>query len=181
MAASPEPAAEAAPPAADPTPPPFVPPPPPPSGPVGELAKNSVFAELLGPGVAYSLNYERIVGNAVGIRVGVSGWGGSTRDSSSMVVTVPVMISFLGIRDTKNIFEVGGGGVFLYSGNAHDNVSVVTVAGSGGIAALYAGYRLHPVDKIGFQFRAGLGIQAMFVNDQSLIYPWPYLSFGAGF
>lgn len=158
-----------------------MPPPPPPSGPVGELAKNSVFAELLGPGVAYSLNYERIVGNAVGLRVGLSGWGGTNQTNSSMVVTVPVMISFLGIRDTKNVFEVGGGGVFLYSGTQDNSVNVVSFSGTGGIAALYGGYRLHPVDKVGFQFRVGFGIQAMFINNQSIIYPWPYLSFGAGF
>src|SRR5690606_14632670 len=91
-AAEPAPVATTPPPAEEPPPPsPSVPPPPPPSGPVGELARNSVFAELMGPGVAYSLSYERIVGNAVGLRVGLSGWGGTNQTNSSMVVTVPVM------------------------------------------------------------------------------------------
>lgn len=160
---------------------PFTPAPEPPQG---TMAKNGVFIELLGPGLLYSLNYERIIGDAVSVRLGVSGWGsGSSQmnDTSSIAVAVPVTISYVGIRDRQHGFEVGGGGSFLYGGSTNSGASAVSVAGTGGLATLFGGYRLHPVGKTGFQFRGGLGIQAMFINGSSLIYPWPYLSLGAGF
>lgn len=148
----------------------------------GSLAPNGVYIELLGPGLLYSLNYERIIGDKVSLRLGVSGWGGSSNDGiSTLAVAVPMTISYVGIRDRQHGFEVGGGGSVLYGGSASGGVSVGSIAGTGGLATLFGGYRLHPVDKMGFQLRVGLGIQAMFINNQSLIYPWPYLSLGAGF
>lgn len=35
---------------------------------------NRLYGEILGPGLIYSLNYERQVGGPIALRVGVSGW-----------------------------------------------------------------------------------------------------------
>jgi hypothetical protein len=144
------------------------------------LARNSTFVEGLGPAMIYSLNYERLFGE-VGIRIGVGGVGSSNQYNSNIMVAVPITISYLGIRDRKNIFEIGGGGSIVYGSSSNNSVNVVSATGTGGLVTLYGGYRLHPVDKVGFQFRVGLGVQALFVAGQTIIYPWPYLSLGAGF
>jgi hypothetical protein len=160
-------------------------------------APNSVYAEGLGPAIAYSINYERLVVDQVGIRVGfsylsLSANANASAQSSSASATYlffPITASYIGLRSGKHSLELGGGATLLYlSGSA--NAAGVSASGAGIVpfGILMVGYRFHPVDHAGFQFRIGfnaligegLGLQNPDPSKLGFI-PWPYLSLGASF
>src|SRR5262252_9325479 len=66
--------------------------------PTASPAPNSVYAEGLGAGLAYSLNYERLVLDNLGIRAGFGYWGtsasatvnGQTAGASASFLTIPI-------------------------------------------------------------------------------------------
>lgn len=150
------------------------------------MAKNAVYLEGLGPGIFYSLNYERIIADVIAPRVGfsvlsVSASSGNSTASASQF-TIPITVSYVGLRQGMHGFEAGGGATFIFAtGNA---VSAGTTSSNSSYATGatgFAGYRLHPVDGVGFQFRVGLGIQAIFAGNATVVLPWPYLSVGGAF
>jgi hypothetical protein len=158
-------------------------------------APNSVFAEGLGAGLAYSINYERRVIDDLGIRVGfsylsVSATAGAA-ESSGAFVTFPVTVSYLGVRGGKHALEVGGGGTLAYAAVSGSAFASSSSEGVGGYGTLFLGYRLHPVDRAGFQFRIGamaligpgLNVFGDTVEERQGVgvLPWGYISFGAGF
>ena len=74
-------------------------------------AQNSIYLELGGSGVIYSMNYERMV-SKIGVRAGFSylsvtgaGSGGSAKVSAT---GIPLTMSYLGIGH-NNKLELGGG------------------------------------------------------------------------
>jgi hypothetical protein len=181
------------------------PPPPPSAAPVlvpiaqteGVRAPNSVYAEGLGAGLLYSINYERLVTEDIGVRAGFGYWsvsssassGGTTATSSASALTIPITVSYLGVRGRKSALEVGGGLTVLHlsgqssgfgvSSNGSDTTAL-------GVAMI--GYRLHPVEGAGFQFRVGgmvLGAKGLGFSstnpDSFGFLPWLYLSLGASF
>jgi hypothetical protein len=162
-----------------------------------KLAPNSIFAEGLGAAIAYSINYERMVIDQLGVRVGFSylsigssaSAGGTSSSASATYIFVPVTASYVGIRSGRSALELGAGVTMLYvSGSA--NAAGVATSGAGvvpyGVAMI--GYRNQPVGHAGFMFRIGanalvapgLGLQNP--NPGSLgVIPWPYISLGASF
>ncbi|MGC4091882.1 MAG: hypothetical protein QM756_29170 [Polyangiaceae bacterium] len=158
-----------------------------------ERAKNSVYVEGLGAGLLYSFNYERLVIEDLAVRGGFSyqSFTATAGDASakSTFITLPVTASYLGVGSKHHIFELGGGMTFMY---ASGSASGVGVSSSGSGMAVYpdllVGYRLHPVDGAGFNFRVGamafvgkgLGWD---VTDPGAVgvLPWFYLSLGASF
>lgn len=86
-------------------------------------ARNAVYLELLGHGVLYSLNYERVLLPRVRGRIGYATFGTSTppRDGGDgewdrhALVVAPLTVSYL--HGTTHHLEVGGGGVLLYASN----------------------------------------------------------------
>jgi hypothetical protein len=63
---------------------------------------NAVFLEIFGNGGALFFNYERIVSQGIGVRVGVANWSAQDFEKTT-VTTVPLTLSYLfGAR-------VGGG------------------------------------------------------------------------
>jgi hypothetical protein len=160
-------------------------------------APNSVYAEGLGAAIAYSINYERLVVDQVGVRVGFSylslsasvNAGAQASSASATYLFFPITASYIGLRSGKHSLELGGGATLLYlSGSA--NAAGVSASGSGIVpfGILMVGYRFHPVDHAGFQFRIGfnaligegLGLQNPDPSKLGFI-PWPYLSLGASF
>jgi hypothetical protein len=155
-------------------------------------AKNAIYADLLGPGLYYSLNYDRVLTDDLSARIGFSylSFGVSASDGAGTTASagfsywaVPLTVSYLGIGSENNMFEVGGGGVIMNvtgsglvdaSGevDASGNVSSTMV----GLTGL-AGYRHQPADG-GFVFRVGLS-PVMVMGSGFL--PWGYLSLGAAF
>jgi hypothetical protein len=156
-------------------------------------ANNSFFVEAGGPGLLYSLNYERIVERDFGLRIGFSYTslsatatsGGSTASASAAFVTVPVIVSYLGLSSGSHALELGAGGTMVYaSGSASSGGLATSGSGMGALGTVLLGYRRQPVDG-GFQFR--VGIEALMGKGLALsnpdpnafgVLPWMYMSFG---
>lgn len=180
----------------EPVPPPqYVPAPPPATeaaAPVDELSPNSIYVEGLGAGLLYSINYERLVIQELGVRVGLSymSYGASVGTSSASVtsLTFPITASYLGIRSGKHILELGGGATIVYaSGSSSGGGVSATGSGIGGMGVLMLGYRIHPLSGGGFQFR--IGVMALLGPGVGLspeagtfgFLPWGYISLGGSF
>ena len=93
---------------------------PPPPGPRDVFAEeeerrapNTVFVEGLGAGLLYSFNYERLVLEDLGVRVGLGVYTVTGQEDGIAVrgalIMVPVTLSYLGIGSARHIFEIGGG------------------------------------------------------------------------
>ncbi|MFZ5889971.1 MAG: hypothetical protein ACOY0T_02795 [Myxococcota bacterium] len=164
-----------------------------PSGDQRKRALNTVYAEGLGAGLVYSINYERLVLEDLGVRAGFSYMSFSasagTASSSATFITVPVTASYLGVGSKHHILELGGGLSMLF---ASGTASGVGASSSGsGMAVLpnaLLGYRLHPVDGAGFNFRVGAmafvgkGLGFSVEDPEKVgVLPWFYLSMGASF
>jgi hypothetical protein len=147
-------------------------------------ANNAVYAEGLGPGLFYSINYERDFENVYGVRVGFSYVSLSETDNNgtslnATFLSFPITFSYLGIGSLTHIFEVGGGGTVLYvSGTASTIGGSSSGSGVGGIGTLILGYRYQPPHG-GFMFRVGIAPLITSYGDTFL--PWPYLSLGGTF
>lgn len=168
---------------------------PPPAQPRDEMpAQNTIYAEGLGAGLAYSLNYERRVIDELGIRAGFSylsataSAGGAS--SKSTYMTFPITVSYLGLHSRKATFEVGGGMTLAYASGSADTLGA-SASGSGmtPYGTAFVGYRLHPVGA-GFNFRIGamvlagkgLGFSTDPADaDKIGFLPWGYISLGASF
>ena len=159
----------------------------------GREAKNAIYADLLGPGLFYSLNYDREIFDDVSARIGFSylSLGASVSDGAGTSVSesfsywaVPLTVSYLGIGSPDNMFEVGGGGILMDvkgAGLVESNGNNVDASGNidtmlFGMTAI-AGYRHQPADG-GFVFRVGMSPMMVF---SSGFLPWGYLSLGGAF
>ncbi|HEU4583971.1 MAG TPA: hypothetical protein VFS67_37195 [Polyangiaceae bacterium] len=154
----------------------------------GREAKNALYVDLLGPGLIYSLNYDREIVPDLSARIGISymSLGASSSDGSASVsfsyLAIPITASYLGIGSQNNCLELGGGPVimnFKGSGLIESNDESVSAGASVTTLALtgMAGYRHQPADG-GFLFR--IGVSPMMVFGANFV-PWGYLSLGAAF
>jgi len=158
---------------------------------------NSVYAEGLGAGLAYSLNYERLVIDDLGVRAGISYLsmgasatsGGQTSTASASMLSIPITASYIGVRKGKHALELGGGATIIRSSGSSSGFGV-SASGSGmtALGSAMIGYRIHPLDRAGFQFRVGLMALAgkglgLSTRDPGAfgVLPWGYLSMGASF
>lgn len=162
-------------------------------GPRSELpAQNTIYAEGLGAGLFYSINYERRVIDELGVRAGfgyttISASAGSA-SSKSTYLTIPVTASFLGVHSRKATLEAGGGMTLAYaSGSASSGLSNASGSGVTPFVVAFVGYRLHPVGA-GFNFRIGamtLGGKGLSLSskdpDKFGFIPWGYISLGGSF
>lgn len=167
-------------------------------------APNTIHAEAaaLGP-MWYSINYERRVLEDVGARVGV----GSFEDtrfgfpengiSTATYLTVPLTVSYLGIRGRRSTFELGAGAILAVRSRCQQSGEWVACGRSfRPMVTGFVGYRLHPIGW-GINFRVGLtlvggqGLSAKggdltvdysYDNGDRLgVVPGPYLSVGGSF
>jgi len=188
----PPPPPDQPPPGYAPAPPPPMPPPMPPVNPKERTAKNSVFAEGLGAGILYSVNYERLVINDLGVRVGFAYYAFSASSGSSSAkagyVMFPITASYIGISSGSHALELGAGTTLAYVTAASSSMGLsASGAGVGGFGTILVGYRIQP-RRGGFQFRIGfsgffgpgLGFS---VDDPKAwgFFPWGYISFGGSF
>jgi len=153
-------------------------------------AKNAVYADLLGPGLFYSINYDRMLTDDLSARIGFSYLsfgasatsGGETTSAEFSYWAVPLTVSYLGIGSDSNMLELGGGPVLMHlegsgvleaegdDGEVGASATVLSVTGM-------AGYRHQPADG-GFVFRIGASPVVAFGAG---VLPWGYLSLGAAF
>ena len=143
-------------------------------------AENTLFVELLGNGLFWSVNYERYLSESVTARVGVGyysvGVSGSGGSASASVTTFPLLVNYI-LGKSSNKFEVGAGVVLLHaSASASVPGSSDGESGSVLMGTATAGYRYAPYDG-GFVFRAGISP----IFGHGFFLPWPGISFGYGF
>lgn len=155
-------------------------------------AKNAIYLDLLGPGLLYSINYDRVLVDDLSARIGFSyfGVGASATDSTGTTTAsaefsywaIPLTVSYLGIGSDTHMLEVGGGGAIVnFSGSGllesdDQEVGAGASVTTGALTAL-VGYRRQPADG-GFVFRVGLSPMMAFEGG---FLPWGYLSLGAAF
>lgn len=153
-------------------------------------AKNSIYAEGLGPGLLYSINYDRLIIDDLAVRVGFSymsfsASAGSSSASASFL-SFPITASYLGVGSPKHILELGGGADIVYATGSASGIGASTSgAGVGAAGTVLIGYRLQPPDG-GFNFRVGIsplfGPGFGFGGGTSFgVLPWGYLSLGGTF
>lgn len=193
-------------------PPPTAPPPPiaataPPGAPVappqpteGEevrTANNAIFLELLGNGLFYSINYERLFGDSgFSLRAGFSYMsisasssspapntaGSSTTTANASILTFPVLANYyLGGKDHK--LQLGVGATFI---SLSASTGLVGSSSGGASGAFFVpaptvaiGYRYIPA-RGGFTFFIGL-TPFILPGAEKTILPWGGMSFGGAF
>ena len=159
----------------------------------GDEATNSFFIEGGGPGLLYSINYERLIERDFGVRIGMSyvsysgtvSGGGSSSSASAGILAVPVTVSYLGLRGGNHVLELGAGATGVYAtGAASGNGLAASGSGMTALGTVLIGYRRQPVDG-GFMFRIGMealvgkGLALSNPDPNSFgVLPWMYLSLG---
>jgi hypothetical protein len=137
-------------------------------------ARNAFYIELLGNGLLYSVNYDRLFADQISGRVGLMVIGAANDSSAAAVIAAPIMANYLFGRGNSH-FEAGIG-VTVMTG-AVENVEGIEDEGfSGAVGTATLGYRYQRPGG-GFVFRAGL---TPFFGGGGIL-PWFGLSFGYGF
>lgn len=144
---------------------------------------NTIFLELGGNGLLYSLNYERVLPSDVALRAGfgyisVSATGGGASANVSWV-TIPVTFSYLGIGGGSAKLELGAGAAFTrISGASTTSIGDEIEAGVFvPLASFIAGLRIAPPGG-GFNFKLAF---TPFWHPDTDFTPWGGLAFGVGF
>ncbi len=153
-------------------------------------AKNGIYADILGPGLFYSINYDRFLVKDVSARIGISylsfgasaSNGTTTSEAGFSYLAIPLTASYLGIGSDTHMLELGGGGVLMHvtgSGIVDSGTSSSSGSASATMfgATMLAGYRRQPAEG-GFIFRGG--VSPIFVFGDGFL-PWGYISLGAAF
>lgn len=150
---------------------------------ITDRAPQALFAELGGPGIAFSANYDRRFNKEIGglgFRVGL----GYSFDEYFKFTTIPVGINYLmGDKTKGRFFEVGLNGTLLLTGNNNSyyygdifTVDNLEANSSIFVTSVILGYRSQPT-RGGFNFRGG--VMPLFVQGDPGI--GAYLSFGYNF
>ena len=161
-----------------------------PQAPAERTANNSIYIEGLGPGLLYSINYDRNIGDfAVRGGFGYLSLSSSVSDSSGgseghgSFITVPLTVTYLGLGSKKHMFELGGGVTVVHASAgvstfATDDASSTKESDSATLlfGNMIFGYRLQPPDG-GFLLRTGLSP----VFGHGFFFPLPYLALGGTF
>lgn len=138
-------------------------------------AYNSVYLELAGNGIIYSMNYDRMFLESFSGRIGIM-FLSATSESGGGNVSItflPIMANYL-IGSANHKFEVGVGPLIVIASATFTETGSFSGTAVGGTAT--AGYRYQPTDG-GFNFRAGF--TPIFGAGGFL--PWAGVSFGYGF
>jgi hypothetical protein len=142
---------------------------------------DAFYVELLGPGLLGSVDYEHLFDES-SIRIGFGVPLGVPEDPGySLHLSVPMTLSYLGMRSKQHVFEIGVGAAVIGSTCNAPNPcgwpQGVTVA-----PVLLAGYRYQP-SEAGFAFRAGFSPTFVFHGNPVALsaLPLPYLSLGYAF
>lgn len=137
---------------------------------------NSIYLELLGNGGLYSINYDRLLSDNVGIRLGLM----YLSEASFLFVTakditvIPVTLNFFTGGEHKLEF---GAGVSMVSVSGADFLGLEKNSGeSTAVPTATLGYRYQPADG-GFLFR--IGFTPIFGPDG--VAPLLGISFGSAF
>jgi hypothetical protein len=128
--------------------------------PANVTASNAIYLEMLGPGLLYSINYERRLTNSVALRVGFSSWSLSIFSTTSATI-IPMTLSWFPFSDRESDpsskLEIGAGMCYFNAVLTHDSFfffgPATTKTSSGVFFTGIFGYRYQASDG-GFMFRA---------------------------
>lgn len=145
---------------------------------IRQALPNDISIELLGRSILYTFDYQRMIGNSVGLEAGLSALGGGTSDNNVTVVFVPLGAKLYLIPKDGSVYLTGGvvlvTAIFSFSiGPAEDDKSEEDKSGSYSYLGLGMEYR----SKGGLLFRGtayGLIMGGGF-------FIWPALSVGYAF
>ncbi len=148
-------------------------------------AANTIHFELLGNGILYSLNYDRLFTHNLSGRVGYMylSVDATSTDPTDPKVSVsmsliPVTGSYLAGPGNHRL-ELGGGPVLaLVSAEIEDGVQGVSASGLASIVGII-GYRYQPMEG-GFNFRVAF-TPHFIINGPDPVLPWGGLSLGYTF
>ena len=141
-----------------------------------QVARNSVYIELLGNGGLYSLNYDRKITDNVSARVGLMAFGGESIEGDRIGLSlVPLMANYL-VGQGNHRLELGGGPVVAYAAGNIKEDGIGEFSDFGMIGTATFGYRYQPLQG-GFNFR--LGFTPLFSSSD--VAPSFGVSFGYGF
>ena len=157
-------------------------------------ARNSVFVEGLGPGLMYSVGYERLVTDDFGFRLGVGyvvthptvGAEGGSRFSTSFT-SLPFAVTWLPLSSGVHSLELDAGITAVYASDAGEVfVYRTSEAGVRGVGSLFVGYRFQPLEgglqlRAGFMGLAGKGVGLDTNSRKFGVQPWLNLSVGGSF
>ena len=125
---------------------------------------NTIYFELFGNGLVYSINYDRIVANNISVRAGYGGLSISnlTTNDTGLPLTEDIKITMIPILGNylmgggNHKLEIGGGVVMIsmdYSGNIAD--IDFKIGADGAVPTGNIGYRYQKPEG-GFFFKASL-------------------------
>jgi hypothetical protein len=139
-------------------------------------AWNSIYLEGGGSAVAYSLNYERLLSNKLGLRIGFGYLpvSNSTGTKHASITSAPLTLNWFPFSDTTSSskLEIGAGLSYVDLTKAAYGFAVVNTIGYTAIV----GYRYQPWDG-GFLFRIAF-TPVIIAAD---FHAWGGISFGYGF
>jgi hypothetical protein len=148
-------------------------------------APNSIYLELLGSGIIYSLNYERMLINSLALRVGFgyaplsassTNNAGVTKTATENITTAPLTLSWFPFSSSTSSpsskLEIGAGIVYV---DLTKKLASFPAGNSIGYTAIL-GYRYQPADG-GFLFRIAFTPFILFNKTE----PWGGITFGYGF
>lgn len=130
---------------------------------------SSIFFELGGNSLVYSLNYDRLFSDDLSIRAGLMGFVLSSESTGILAIGVPFTGSYF-IGKGNHRLEIGVGFLYL-SGEVGAHRVSGKVAGISPTGII--GYRFHPIDgKTLFK----VGFTPIYISNKFL--PWGGLSIG---
>jgi hypothetical protein len=119
---------------------------------------NAIYAELLGPGILYSVNYERFINSNLTIRVGASVFtlNYNSGGDQSTIFVFPIIAYYLSGTGSSKL-EIGAGTDVLVDkyksyGDIEPFISPEITSTSGVLLVGSVGYRYQPSEG-GFHFR----------------------------
>lgn len=149
-----------------------------------EPARNAIFAEVLGNGLLYSINYERMVPDwNIGLRAGASFIAYQVSDASGSgalrLISFPIVASYYW-GTTAHKLQLGLGATILSFAASTDSTGTKfsgDVDGLGVAATAVVGYRYWPYEH-GISF--GIGFTPLLRTTKGLL-PWGGADFGYAF
>ncbi|MFI5309122.1 MAG: hypothetical protein ACHQ53_17330 [Polyangiales bacterium] len=145
-------------------------------------AMNVLYAELLGNGGIYSIDYERFFTDDIAARIGFGyislSASSGTSSAHASILFIPVMFNYMGVGSADHKLELGLGPLLVNASAGASGVGKAAAHASGfGVAGTATiGYRYVPHDG-GFNFK--IGFTPIFGAGGFL--PWGGLGLGAVF
>jgi len=115
-------------------------------------SQNVIYAEAFGPGILGSLNYERMFGEKISVRIGIGGYATTSTDDIGLkerinVTAIPIGANF--VIGNNHKFEFSGGANMLKFSSSIDVLGLEFHELGANVTAFYSG--------IGYRYQKDTG------------------------